>query len=86
MTLKELIDAMNQFRDEYSISTDPDIKKLCSYVAHTSEGLNAYLKFLQNSRIRIEQSQMYYNEALSQLNSILADVNAIEYVDQEIIP
>lgn len=77
MTLKELIDTLDQFRDEYNTSLDPDIKKLCKYISNTIDGLNSYLQFFESTRSRIEQNQMYYAASLEQLNNLLADVNVI---------
>ena len=71
MTLKTVIDTLDQFRDEYNMSQDPEVKKLCAFVSNTIESLESYLRFFEGSISQMEQNKEFYTAALETLNSMI---------------
>lgn len=71
MTLKTVIDTLDQFRDEYNTSQDPEVKKLCAFVGTTIESLEAYLRFFESSRSSMEQNKEFYTTALETLDQMI---------------
>ena len=40
MTIQDLIDVLDEFRNQYDTSTDPYVQKLCVFITNTINGLN----------------------------------------------
>lgn len=76
MNIKHVISVLDEFRDEYNTTTDPEIKKLCGFVTNTIDGLNAFLQFFEGSKSKIEQSQAYYSASLETINKLIAEDTA----------
>lgn len=77
MTIKTVVDTLNEFRTEYASCRDPEVRRLCGFMTNTIDVLNKYLKFFSVSKARIEQSQIYYEEALEVINQLLGDTNSV---------
>ncbi len=73
MTLEQVIQTLDTFRDEYNASTDPDVKKLCNFVSCTIDSLNAYLRFFRYRKPQMEQNQQYYADSITTLNNMLGE-------------
>lgn len=73
MTLQQVITTLDQFRDEYNTTLDPQIKKLCNFVSNTIDGLNSYLAFFQNTKSAVETSQQFYTESLETISKLIGD-------------
>lgn len=73
MSLKNLIEVIDSFRDQYNTCVDPDVKKLCGFLSNVVDNLNGYLKYFQVNKARIEQSQQYYSDSLEVLDQLVAD-------------
>lgn len=75
MTIHQLIEQLDTFRNQYDTSMDPEVKKMCLFITSVIEKLNGYLAFFNHQKLRIEQSQVYYAEILETLNSLVGDIN-----------
>lgn len=73
MTLKTVIDTLDQFRNEYDLSQDPEVKKLCSFISNTIESLEAYQRFFAGSVSKMEQSKEFYTSALETLKNLVGE-------------
>ena len=71
MTIKTVIDTLDEFRNEYATSQDPEVRRLCGFIVNTITILNKYLRFFTVSKSRIEQSQAYYESVLETIDQLL---------------
>ena len=76
MTIQDLIDVLDEFRDEYNTSPDPYIQKLCGFVTNTINGLNSYISFFQNSKSEIQNNQKRLEESVLTIDKLLDDYTA----------
>lgn len=75
MTLPELMQTIDTFRLEYQPSPDPEIQKLCGYLGMVNEKLGRFLVYFEHQKIRIEQSQSFWDAALESLKEIVGEAN-----------
>lgn len=71
MTIYHVIDTLDEFREEYSHSMDPEVKKLCGFIDNTMTVLEGYIRFFSHAKAQIERSQQYYEGALETINDLL---------------
>lgn len=76
MTIQDLIDVLDEFRDEYNTSADPYIQKLCGFITNTINGLNAYIQFFQKSKSAIQNNQRKLEESVLTIDKLLDDYTA----------
>lgn len=76
MTIHQVVETLEAFKDEYKDVKDPEVKKLCGFVTNTINILNAYIRFFTYSKARIQRSQQYYEEALVVIDQLIEDVNS----------
>ena len=77
MTLKFIADTIETFISQYKDSVDPEIRKVCGFLRNTVDIINAYIRFFQRQKARIERSQEYYAGALEDINSVLGDESSV---------
>lgn len=71
MTIQELINTLDAFRDEYNTSTDKEVQKLCGFIRNTIDGLQAYLQFFSNAKSHIETNKQYYSDSLESIKKLI---------------
>lgn len=76
MTLPELIEVLERFKNEYKESKDPEIRKLCGYLQTVTDKLRMYYVYFEHQKLRIENSQVFWNAALENLKEIVGEANA----------
>lgn len=76
MSLQELIDTLDAFRDEYNTSKDPYVQKMCRYIDNTIAGLNLYYNFFKNSKSAIENNQQTLTDALDTIDKLMPEAES----------
>lgn len=76
MTIQDLINTLDEFRDEYNTSADPAIQKLCVFITNTINGLNSYVVFFQNSKSAIQTSQQHLEESVTTIDALLGETDS----------
>lgn len=75
MTLPELIQYINTFCLDYQQSPDPEIQKLCGYLGTVNDRLGRFFVYFEHQKVRIEQSQSFWDAALESLKEIVGESN-----------
>ena len=76
MTLPELIQYINTFCHDYQQSPDSEIQKLCGFLGTVNDRLGRFFVYFEHQKVRIEQSQSFWDAALESLKEIVGEVNA----------
>lgn len=71
MTIKQVINVLDEFRDGYNASADPDIKKLCHFIDNTVNGLQMYENFFTKQKSTMENNKQYCTDTLAAIESLL---------------
>ena len=73
MTIQDLIDVLDEFRNQYDTSTDPYVQKLCVFITNTINGLNSYIVFFKNSKSAIQNNQQQLEQSMETIDKLITD-------------
>ena len=73
MTIQDLIDVLDEFRNQYDTSTDPYVQKLCVFITNTINGLNSYIVFFKNSKSAIQSNQQQLEQSMVTIDQLITD-------------
>lgn len=73
MTIQDLIDVLDEFRNQYDTSTDPYVQKLCVFITNTINGLNSYIVFFKNSKSAIQNNQQRLEQSIETIDKLITD-------------